>query len=101
MSPIDDKDVEKIHYVKVRHQPRRPSRCDWIVGEILHARFRPAASRASVSMPRQSPAASIAPGATHEPPTQTTFDSARYSGAVARVMPPVRQKNTSGNAAPR
>ena len=33
----------------------------------------------------------------HEPPTQTTFGCARYSGALARLIPPVGQKRICGN----
>ena len=34
-------------------------------------------------------------GVSHEPPTHKTLGSAKYSGAVARLIPPVGQKRTS------
>ena len=64
-----------------------------------------AASRASVATRSQSPAASASAGVSQEPPTQPTFGSARYDGAVAAVIPPVgqnragrdrRRRSTSG-----
>jgi MFS transporter, ACS family, hexuronate transporter len=53
--------------------------------------FSVAASRASASMPCQSLASIIGWGAIQDPPTDTTLGSAKYSGALARVIPPVGQ----------
>jgi hypothetical protein len=56
-----------------------------------------AACRASAVMPAQSPHATASFGVSQEPPTQATFGSARNSGAISAVMPPVGQNSTSGN----
>src|ERR1700686_3400014 len=42
-------------------------------------------------------AASAALGVSHDPPTHTTFGSARKFGAVSAVMPPVGQNLRPGN----
>src|SRR5471030_830549 len=42
-------------------------------------------------------AASAALGVSHDPPTHTTFGSARKLGAVSAVMPPVGQNLSVGN----
>ena len=55
------------------------------------------AARARRSTAAQSPAASASLGVSHEPPTHSTFDSARNSPAVDAAMPPVGQKRTCGN----
>jgi len=47
------------------------------------------AMRASVVIASQSPRSTSESGVSQEPPTQATFGSARKSGAVAAVMPPV------------
>ena len=39
-------------------------------------------------------------GVSQEPPTQPTFDSARYDDALAEVTPPVGQNRACGTGAP-
>jgi Transposase IS116/IS110/IS902 family len=57
------------------------------------------AATASRSTRAQSPAATASFGATHERPTQATFASARYAGAVSAPMPPVGQKHRPASGA--
>src|SRR5688572_24328512 len=60
---------------------------------------RAAAARASSVTLAQSPDARASAGVSHEPPTQPTFDRARYDGAVAAVIPPVGQNRAAGTGA--
>ena len=57
--------------------------------------FNAAASLARRVMVSQSLFFTASFGVSHEPPTHKTLGSAKYSGAVARLMPPVGQKRTS------
>src|SRR5882757_6764647 len=96
MCPAIDFSVRS--FMETSSRPNDLAANDFVAEDYVF--FKPAASRARASMPAQSPAASIDCGATQDPPTQTTLGSARYSGAVARVIPPVGQKSTSGKGAP-
>jgi len=57
--------------------------------------FNAAASLARRVMVSQSLFFTASFGVSQEPPTHRTLGSAKYSGAVARLMPPVGQKRTS------
>ena len=52
-------------------------------------------SRASCVMRAQSPVATASLGKIHEPPTHSTLDRARSSGAFCSVTPPVGQNDTA------
>lgn len=53
------------------------------------------ACRASRVIRAQSPCRMASAGVSHDPPTTATFESARYWGAVSKVIPPVGQKSMS------
>ena len=55
------------------------------------------ASRASDSITSHLPSRIISSGATQEPPTQTTFGTARYSSALSAETPPVGQKRAAAS----
>src|SRR4029079_12272335 len=52
--------------------------------------------RARAVMPAKSPAAMASAGATQEPPTASTFPSARQEAALSPFTPPVGQSGISG-----
>src|SRR5262249_52449877 len=100
LAAVADEDKQRRADCERRDHGRRPVKGPPLARRSAHAAARnAAASRASLVMRAKSPAAIASFGATHEPPTASTFGQARYVAMFFPSMPPVGQNLMSCNGA--